>query len=77
MRVKASITHTCYFEVPEGISIEDVRKEALGEINDGYTDEDGQSFGSPSDNVQEIFTQAIKVGSLTSSVLEVRVTEDE
>lgn len=77
MRVKASITHTCYFDVPEGISIEEVRKEALGEINDGYTDEDLPSFGSPSDNVQELFSNAIKVGTLTSSVLEVRVAEDE
>lgn len=76
MRIAVSITHTLNFEIPEGISIEEVRQEALGEINDRYTEE-GEFGTGPSDQVLNLVQEAVKVGELQTSVVEVRIMGDK
>lgn len=57
MRVKASITHTVYFDAPEGSSIEYIRAQALGEIDERYGSDDGE--GSTEDKVTDLIENAL------------------
>lgn len=73
MQVKASITHTVYFEVQEGTSIEAIRAQALGEIDDRYGSDDGE--GSTEDKVTDIIENALAGCSPRSASTEIQVTE--
>ena len=75
MQVKASITHTVYFEVQDGTSIESIRAEALGAIDTGYTEEE-TSLGTPEGLVSTILETSV-VGTMLRESVEIQVSKVE
>lgn len=75
MQVKATITHTVYFEVQEGSSIEDIRAQALGKIVSGYTSEE-TSLGTPEGLVSTILETSVN-GTMVSESIEIQVSKVE
>lgn len=71
MRIQATITHTVYLDAPEGSSIEDIRAQALAEIDDRYGSDDGE--GSTEDKVTDLIENALAGCSPRSASVEIQV----
>lgn len=73
MQVKASITHTVYFEVQEGSGIEAIRNAALTQIDDRYSNEE-TSLGTPEGLVSTILETSVN-GTMVSESVEIQVSK--
>lgn len=75
MQVKASITHTVYFEVQDGTSIEAVRAQALGKIDEDYTSEE-TSLGTPENLVSTVLENSV-TGTMLRESVEIQISKVE
>lgn len=73
MQIKASITHTVYFEVPDGSSVEEIRAHALGQIDDNYSNEESD-LGTPENLVSGILETAVR-GTMVRESVEIGIAE--
>lgn len=75
MQVKASVTFETFFDVPEGITIEEVRAEALGRLHEALaSDEEGTSL---EDQVGASIQNSLYIGQARRASMEVRISEDK
>lgn len=75
MQVKASVTFTTYFEIPDGITLQEVRNEALGEINEAITsDEVGESVEN---QMSSLLGNSIKLGIAERDSVEISIQKAE
>lgn len=76
MQVKSSITHTVYFEVQDGTSIEDIRAHALAKIDDSYSEE--EDFGITVENkVTEVLQSSMPGHIPLRESVEIQVSKVE
>jgi hypothetical protein len=75
MRVAVSVNFIVYVEVPEGVSLQDVRNKALGEISDGFDSK--ESFDTPQGALRSLIQNSVKLGVTWKESVEVSIQEVE
>lgn len=73
MQVKASVTFEVQFDIPEGVTIEEVRAECLGRLHEALSsDEEGEPL---EDQVSTTIQNHLYIGKPQRASMEVRISE--